>query len=193
MPREQSMSWTHGATLEEREALLDAARSIDRSADPRSRRRNRGGASTAGAHRRSAQERRCVSIDSAAMAGWTRSRSGHPDPVHRRDCEGRRVGWLVRDDRLRQRLRLTRRGTRAGAEDVRRFAMRPRAAARSHPGAARRVAGGYVANGRWPYMSGITHSTWAQFSCRLVDDDGARRSPLHSLRRSCASSFPPAT
>ncbi|MCY3559344.1 MAG: acyl-CoA dehydrogenase family protein [Chloroflexi bacterium] len=50
------------------------------------------------------------------------------------------------------------------------------------PGAARRVEAGYVANGRWPYMSGITHSTWAQFACRLVDDGGAPVSPAQILR-----------
>jgi len=50
------------------------------------------------------------------------------------------------------------------------------------PGAARRVEGGCVANGRWPYMSGITHSTWAQFACRLVDDGGAPVSPAQMLR-----------
>ena len=50
------------------------------------------------------------------------------------------------------------------------------------PGAAQRVEGGYVANGRWPYMSGITHSIWAQFACRLVDDGGAPVSPAQMLR-----------
>ncbi|MXX32356.1 MAG: hypothetical protein F4Z51_09065 [Chloroflexi bacterium] len=50
------------------------------------------------------------------------------------------------------------------------------------PGAARRVEAGYVADGRWPYMSGITHSTWAQFACRLVDDGGAPVSPAQILR-----------
>ncbi|MYF81542.1 MAG: hypothetical protein F4177_07250 [Chloroflexi bacterium] len=50
------------------------------------------------------------------------------------------------------------------------------------PGVARRVEAGYVANGRWPYMSGITHSTWAQFACRLVDDGGAPVSPAQILR-----------
>lgn len=42
------------------------------------------------------------------------------------------------------------------------------------PGAATRVAGGYLANGRWPYLSGVTHADWVQFSCRIVD---AERSP----------------
>ncbi len=38
------------------------------------------------------------------------------------------------------------------------------------PGTATRVEGGYVANGRWPYLSGVTHSEWVQFSCRLVGE-----------------------
>ena len=38
------------------------------------------------------------------------------------------------------------------------------------PGTAKRVAGGYLASGRWPYLSGVTHSAWVQFSCRLVGD-----------------------
>ena len=49
-------------------------------------------------------------------------------------------------------------------------------------GQTRRVDGGYVANGRWPYMSGVTHSTWAQFACRLVDDGGAPIEPSQVLR-----------
>lgn len=39
------------------------------------------------------------------------------------------------------------------------------------PGTARRVEGGYVATGRWPYMSGITHADWVQMNCRLSGDD----------------------
>ena len=39
------------------------------------------------------------------------------------------------------------------------------------PGTATRVEGGYLASGRWPYLSGVTHSAWVQFSCRLVGDD----------------------
>ena len=38
------------------------------------------------------------------------------------------------------------------------------------PGTAERVAGGYLASGRWPYLSGVTHSAWVQFSCRIVGD-----------------------
>ena len=39
------------------------------------------------------------------------------------------------------------------------------------PGRAERVEGGYLASGRWPYLSGVTHSAWVQFSCRIVGDD----------------------
>ena len=38
------------------------------------------------------------------------------------------------------------------------------------PGTAERVEGGYLASGRWPYLSGVTHSAWVQFSCRIVGD-----------------------
>ncbi|MCY3733513.1 MAG: acyl-CoA dehydrogenase family protein [Chloroflexi bacterium] len=41
------------------------------------------------------------------------------------------------------------------------------------PGTARRVEGGYLATGRWPYMSGITHADWVQMNCRLSGDDAA--------------------
>ena len=37
------------------------------------------------------------------------------------------------------------------------------------PGTAQRVEGGYSVSGRWPYLSGVTHSEWVQFSCRLTD------------------------
>ncbi len=47
------------------------------------------------------------------------------------------------------------------------------------PGTATRVAGGYVASGRWPYLSGITHAQWVQVLCRLQDDD---REPSGSPR-----------
>jgi len=39
------------------------------------------------------------------------------------------------------------------------------------PGTAVRVEGGYLAGGRWPYLSGVTHSAWAQFSCRIIGDN----------------------
>ena len=45
------------------------------------------------------------------------------------------------------------------------------------PGTARRVAGGYVATGRWPYMSGITHADWVQMNCRLSGDDAPPDGP----------------
>lgn len=45
------------------------------------------------------------------------------------------------------------------------------------PGTARRVDGGYVANGRWPYMSGITHADWVQMNCRLSGDDAPAEGP----------------
>ena len=45
------------------------------------------------------------------------------------------------------------------------------------PGTARRVDGGYVANGRWPYMSGITHADWVQMNCRLSDADAPSDGP----------------
>ena len=38
------------------------------------------------------------------------------------------------------------------------------------PGTAQRVAGGYLVSGRWPYLSGVTHAAWVQFSCRLGGD-----------------------
>ena len=44
------------------------------------------------------------------------------------------------------------------------------------PGTATRVDGGYVANGRWPYMSGITHATWVQLNCRLPGDESDEES-----------------
>ena len=45
------------------------------------------------------------------------------------------------------------------------------------PGTARRVEGGYLATGRWPYMSGITHADWVQMNCRLSDDDAPTDGP----------------
>ena len=45
------------------------------------------------------------------------------------------------------------------------------------PGTARRVAGGYLARGRWPYMSGITHADWVQMNCRLSGDDAPPDGP----------------
>lgn len=38
------------------------------------------------------------------------------------------------------------------------------------PGTAVRVEGGYLASGRWPYLSGVTHADWMQFSCRIVGE-----------------------
>ncbi len=32
-------------------------------------------------------------------------------------------------------------------------------------------AGGFVASGHWPYLSGGTHAEWVQALCRLIDDD----------------------
>ena len=49
------------------------------------------------------------------------------------------------------------------------------------PGEARSVEGGYLASGRWPYFSGITHAAWVQFSCRLVDADPASGPPFIRL------------
>ncbi|MXY87087.1 MAG: hypothetical protein F4Y95_11520 [Chloroflexi bacterium] len=45
------------------------------------------------------------------------------------------------------------------------------------PGTARRVDGGFVASGRWPYMSGITHADWVQMNCRLSGDDAPSEGP----------------
>ena len=45
------------------------------------------------------------------------------------------------------------------------------------PGTARRVEGGYLASGRWPYLSGVTHAEWVQFSCRLRDESDADGKP----------------
>ena len=45
------------------------------------------------------------------------------------------------------------------------------------PGTARRVEGGYLATGRWPYMSGITHADWVQMNCRLSSDDAPADGP----------------
>ncbi len=39
------------------------------------------------------------------------------------------------------------------------------------PGTAVRVDGGYLATGRWPYFSGVTHADWVQFSCKVIRDD----------------------
>ena len=41
------------------------------------------------------------------------------------------------------------------------------------PWTAKRVEGGYLASGRWPYASGVTHSSWVQFGCRVVANDSA--------------------
>lgn len=41
-------------------------------------------------------------------------------------------------------------------------------------GVARAVPGGYRATGRWPLASGITHATWVQGGCRILDDDQPR-------------------
>lgn len=40
------------------------------------------------------------------------------------------------------------------------------------PGKARKVDGGWIINGRWPYMSGSRQSTWAQQGVVLEDYDG---------------------
>ncbi len=40
-------------------------------------------------------------------------------------------------------------------------------------GSARRVEGGYVANGRWPYFSGITHAECVLFVCRRDGPDSS--------------------
>lgn len=45
------------------------------------------------------------------------------------------------------------------------------------PGTARGVEGGYLATGRWPYMSGITHANWVQMNCRLSGDDAPEEGP----------------
>ena len=45
------------------------------------------------------------------------------------------------------------------------------------PGTARRVDGGYLATGRWPYMSGITHADWVQMNCRLSGDEAPADGP----------------
>ena len=45
------------------------------------------------------------------------------------------------------------------------------------PGTAQRVDGGYLATGRWPYMSGITHADWVQMNCRLSRDDAPSEGP----------------
>ncbi len=39
------------------------------------------------------------------------------------------------------------------------------------PGTALRVDGGYLASGRWSYLSGVTHSDWVQLRCRTVAGD----------------------
>lgn len=39
-------------------------------------------------------------------------------------------------------------------------------------GTARRVAGGYVLNGRWPFASGIDHGWWTLLGALVVGDDG---------------------
>ena len=45
------------------------------------------------------------------------------------------------------------------------------------PGTARRVEGGFLASGRWPYMSGVTHADWVQMNCRLSSDDAPADGP----------------
>jgi 3-hydroxy-9,10-secoandrosta-1,3,5(10)-triene-9,17-dione monooxygenase len=40
-----------------------------------------------------------------------------------------------------------------------------------HPVPARRVDGGLVVSGRWPYASGSPHATWAALGALVVDDD----------------------
>lgn len=44
-------------------------------------------------------------------------------------------------------------------------------------GTARTTEDGYVVSGRWPFGSGIMHSTWAIGGCRIFDDDKPRRTP----------------
>ena len=39
------------------------------------------------------------------------------------------------------------------------------------PGTAVRVDGGYLATGRWPYFSGVTHADWVQFACQVIRDE----------------------
>jgi alkylation response protein AidB-like acyl-CoA dehydrogenase len=45
------------------------------------------------------------------------------------------------------------------------------------PGDAKRVPGGYLASGRWPYASGVTHAAWVQFGCRVVSDSNTGDEP----------------
>jgi 3-hydroxy-9,10-secoandrosta-1,3,5(10)-triene-9,17-dione monooxygenase len=46
-----------------------------------------------------------------------------------------------------------------------------RLAGSGHPVPARRVDGGLVVSGRWPYASGSPHATWAGLGALVVDDD----------------------
>ena len=45
------------------------------------------------------------------------------------------------------------------------------------PGTARRVEGGYLTSGRWPYLSGVTHAEWVQYPCRVEEELGATEPP----------------
>ncbi len=47
-----------------------------------------------------------------------------------------------------------------------------RLAGSAHPSPARRVDGGLVVSGRWPYASGSHHAAWAGIAAAVVDDSG---------------------
>lgn len=47
-----------------------------------------------------------------------------------------------------------------------------RLAGSAHPAPARRVDGGVVVSGRWPYASGSHHAAWAGISAAVIDDAG---------------------
>jgi hypothetical protein len=79
---------------------------------------------------------------------------------------------MVRDDRLRRRLRhsLPRSSGRSH------YVPRPfgTGAAATTIGQARRTPGGYRVSGRFPFVSGCHHCEWAWLGC-LVTEDGAPR------------------
>ncbi len=174
------MSQTHGATLEEREALLDAARSIAPQI--------RAAADEIEAERQLPEHivdlLKSVGAFRLIQPRWLGGHAADPvtqimfiAEIAKADAS---AGWCVM---IGCDSGFVSRGVERELA-LKMFADRDAASCGGAfpPGAARRVAGGYIANGRWPYMSGITHSTWAQFSCRLVDDGGSLLTPAQIVR-----------
>lgn len=173
------MSQTHGATPEEREALLEAARSIA----PRIREL----ADEIEAARQLPTEVVDLLKDAGAFRliqpRWLGGHSADPvtqilfiEAIAKADPS---AAWCVMigcDGGL-----VSRKVEPAVAREMYSDVDVATCGAAFPPGAARLVDGGYLVNGRWPYFSGITHATWVQLGCRLVGADSDSKPPFIGL------------